>query len=193
MSEFKLAAKSGFGFDKALEESWPGFSMAEITELSVHWMSVGAGGEAALDKALIKAIGAGLPKAGRYSEGRSGKEPVRVHFGGDRQYFMTGKGFIPSAALAKAAFVTDQSDGWIGMRIAGEKTRAVMEKLCGIDLDARAFPQAAAARAPIEGMLALIACEDAQAPAFVVLFQRSSARSMAEHFRHAANSACGGR
>jgi sarcosine oxidase subunit gamma len=193
VSDLQLTARTGFGLDKTLAEHWQGFAMEEIVGLNIHHLSVAAGGETALDKVLVKAIGAGLPKPGRFSEGKSGGQAVRIHFAGERQFMATGIGFAPDAALGRAGRWTEQSDGWIAMRISGEKTRSVMERLTGIDLDASVFPQGAAARAPVEGMGALIACEDAAVPVFIVLFQRSSARSFAGHFRHAADSACGGR
>jgi hypothetical protein len=42
-------------------------------------------------------------------------------------------------------------------------------------------------------MAAIIACANAEEPRLLVLIQRSSARSFADHVRHAAASACGGR
>jgi sarcosine oxidase gamma subunit len=65
-----------------------------------------------------------------------------------------------------------------------------MEMLCMLDLHPSVFPAGASARTPIEGMHALVACEDAEAGTFVLYFQRSSGRSFVDHIRHAAHGTC---
>jgi len=188
-SSFKLVAEAGLGLAEPIDEKWPEFSVAEIAGLSVWWLSASAGGIEKLDSACRKHLGAGLAEQGRFGIGGSGEVPVRNYWAGERQWFVTGRfGDLP-AEVTKAGWATDQSDGWVAIRIAGEASRAVMEKVCGLDLHASVFPTGAAARTPIEGMGALIACEDAENGTFVIFFQRSSARSFMEHLRHAAHSA----
>ncbi|MCB1464492.1 MAG: hypothetical protein KDJ90_19220 [Nitratireductor sp.] len=182
---YKLVSRSAFGAGEPLAESWPEFSIAELAGLSVWWLSVRAGGEDALSKACEKQFGAGLPQARRYAEGEKG---VRIAWAGERQYFVTGMQDAVPGAIERAGRVVDQSDGWLAIRITGGKSREVMEKLCGIDLHASVFPGGSAARAPVEGMIALIVCEDDTNGTFMILFQRSSARSFLEHVRHAAHS-----
>lgn len=188
MAEVKLAVRTGLGREQPLAEEWPGFSMREITGLSVWWMSVARGDRDRLDKACEKHVGTALPPDRRFVETDKG---LRILWAGDRQWFVIGEGAHVPPAIARLAAVTDQSDGWVAMRVAGERTRAVMERLCLVDLDPAAFPTGTVARTPIEGMHALIACDDAEAAACTILFQRSSARSFVDHFRHAADSACG--
>ena len=187
-SPYKLVAKTGLGLSDPVEEEWPEFSIHEIPGLSIWWLSAPAEGMEKLDSACRKHLGAGLAEQGRFVIGGSGEVPVRIYWAGERQWFVTGRfGDLP-ASVTKAGFATDQSDGWIAIRIAGEKTRAVIEKVCGLDLHASVFPTGSAARAPIEGMGALIACEDAEAGTYVVYFQRTTARSFMEHMRHSAHS-----
>lgn len=189
MSEFRLTPKSGLGLDRPVAEHWPEFTISEIERHGVWWMSAPADGEEALGKACRKAFAADLPERGGFSDGKAKDGPVRILWAGDRQWFVTGEMSAMPAAVEKTAAITDQSDGWVAVRIEGAKTRAVMESLCGLDLHPAAFATGKAARAPVEGMHALIACEDASAGTYVVYFQRSSARSFVEHFRHAAHSA----
>ena len=191
-SQFKLTAQSGLGMAEPVDETWPDFSVHELAGLPILWVSVSAGGEAALSKTCEKAFGTGLPEPRRFADGghNGGHDSgqARIIWAGERQWFVTGvEGALPGP-VGKACHATDQSDGWIAVRITGRKTREVMEKLCGIDLHESVFPTHAAARAPIEGMISLIVCEDATAGTFVLFFQRSSARSFLEHLRHAAHS-----
>jgi len=185
VSDLRLEATTGLGLKEPVAEEWPEFSFSELADLSVWWLSCARGSEAALSKACEKHLGAGLPDRGRFAQAPSG---ARIIYAGDRQWFVTGQLPKIPAALSKTAAITDQSDGWLGVRISGSATRAVMEKLCGIDLHESAFPTGAAARTPIETMISLILCEDVAAGTYVILFQRSSARSFLDHVRHAAHS-----
>ncbi|MCG6857008.1 MAG: hypothetical protein LJE67_02975 [Salaquimonas sp.] len=182
---YKLVAKSALGAAEPLKETWPEFVLSELAGLSVWWLSVPSGGEAALSKVCEKQFGTGLPEPRRFVDG---DKKVRIIWAGDRQWFVTGIEGAKAGPIAKVAAATDQSDGWLAIRISGVKSREVMEKLCGIDLHPSVFATGSAARAPIEGMIALIACEEAESGTFAIFFQRSSALSFVEHIRHAAHS-----
>ncbi|MEC9344450.1 MAG: hypothetical protein VYD64_11465 [Pseudomonadota bacterium] len=187
-----LAARHAPGTGQPVSETWPEFALHELAGLAVWWLSASAGREDELSKACEKAFGTGLPGARRFAEAKPGKG-VRICWAGERQWFLTADagagldGGMP-AAVEKAGWATDQGDGWLAIRIEGARTRQVMEKLCGVDLHASVFATGAVARAPVEGMIALIACDDASAGTFTILFQRSSARSFLDHVRHAAHS-----
>jgi sarcosine oxidase subunit gamma len=183
---FALKARTGLNHDHAFEAVWDGFKAREITGQRVWWISISRGGEAAFAKAVEKQIGAAAPGQGRFAEAGG----FRLLSAGERQFFMAGAEAYPAALDANAWF-TDQTDGWIGIVVEGARSRAVLEKLVGIDLYPASFPTGSAARAPFEGMLAVIACEDAEAGRFAIHFQRSSARSFVDHLCHAAASACG--
>ncbi|HSO48424.1 MAG TPA: hypothetical protein VLQ68_10890 [Rhizobiaceae bacterium] len=183
---FALKARTGLNHDHGFEAKWEGFEAREIVGQRVWWCSVSRGGEAAFADAIEKQLGLAAPGPGRFSDAGS----FRVSAAGERQFFLTGGQDYP-AALDAAAWFTDQTDGWIGVVANGPRSRAVLEKLVGIDLHPSSFPAGSAARAPFEGMLAIIACEDAEAGRFAIHFQRSSARSFVDHLCHAAASACG--
>ncbi len=183
---FALKARTGLNHDHGFEGKWDGFDAREITGQRVWWGSVSRGGEAAFAKAVDKHLGLAAPDAGRFAEAGG----FRLLWAGERQFFLSGGRDYP-AALESAAWLTDQTDGWIGIVVEGARSRAVLEKLVGIDLHPASFPAGSAARAPFEGMLAVMACEDAQAGRFAIHFQRSSARSFVDHLCHAVASACG--
>ncbi len=183
---FPLKARTGLNHDHAFEAVWDGFKAREITGQRVWWVSVSRGGEAAFAKDAEKQLGMAAPGPGRFSEAGG----LRVTSAGERQFFLTGGQDYP-VALDAAAWFTEQTDGWIGIAVEGARSRAVLEKLVGIDLHPSSFPAGSAARAPFEGMLGIVACEDAEAGRFAIHFQRSSARSFVDHLCHAAASACG--
>lgn len=187
MTEFKLDARTGFGLDQQLAEEWPGFALGEIADQNIWWMSAAQKQVEALGKACEKQFGTGLPEKGRFVGTESG---LRILWAGERQWFVTGILARMPPAIARLAAATDQSDGWVGVRMEGDKTRDVLERICLLDLHPAVFATGMCARTPIEGMHALIACEDAEAGKFAVHFQRSSARSFVAHVRHAAHSAC---
>lgn len=191
MAKIKLTAKTGLGLEKEIAENWPGFALREIADMSVWWMSGAPTALDALAEACPEHLGAILPPQGQFADGGAG---TRILWSGDRQWFVTAEGDSIKKrdidGIARLAAVTDQSDGWIGVRISGAGTRAVLERLCLIDLHPAVFGNGQVARTPVEGMHAVICCEDAAEGTFSILFQRSSARSFVDHIRHAADSAC---
>ena len=193
MSDYHLVARTGFGLSTPLEEEWDGFAMREDVSAGCSWISVAPGEVEQLSAACAKGLAAALPEPGRFTVGRFEDGELRILSAGDCQYFVIGGVAAMPEVIARAAAVTEQSDGWIALWFSGAKTRDVMERLSGLDLHPAAFATGACARAPIEGMATFIACVDPAELRLLVLIQRSSARSFADHVRHAAASACGGR
>lgn len=191
MPEFVLKAKTGLNHDTAFFARWSGFSAREIAGQHVWWAGVSAHAAEALAKALQKHLGCDTPAAGRFCDGRVGESEMRVVWAGNRQYFLMGALAIMPPALENALHFTDQSDGWLGLRIKGAQASEVLSRLCGLDFHAGAFGSGHAARAPLEGMLAVICCENPQEGRYTIHFQRSSARSFVDHVSHAATSVCG--
>ena len=79
------------------------------------------------------------------------------------------------AALGPAAYVTDQSDSWAMLRIAGAGIRAALERICPLDLDDEVFPQGRVARTAMEHLSAIILRDGEDS--FLLMSPRSSARS----------------
>jgi sarcosine oxidase gamma subunit len=148
-------------------------------------------GADAFARSVRRHLGFAAPALGRFAESQSAGGAFRLMHVGDRQFFLTSSAPSYPGSLDKVASITDQTDGWIGMVLEGERVPTVMEKLTTIDLHHSVFPAGSVARAPIEGMLGILACEDQSAGRFVLHFQRSSARSLVDHIIHAATSACG--
>ncbi len=191
MPEFVLKQKTALNEDRPFSGHWDGFSVSEITGQHVWWAGVSADGEAALLKAAQSALDCAIPAANRFSDGKSDGSAFRIVSAGNRQFFIMGEADKLPGALEAALHVTDQSDGWVGIRMEGSATREVLSRLCSLDFHPTNFAEGHAARVPFEGMLALIACENVGEGRYSVYFQSSSARSFVGHVSHAATSVCG--
>ncbi|MEZ5871205.1 MAG: hypothetical protein R3D32_05055 [Nitratireductor sp.] len=190
MSEFNLVAKTGFGLDQAVHEAWQDFSVSELANLAVCWISCSSADRAGLDKAWQKLTGDELPAKGRFSDCKAGKSEISIFDAGAGQWFVTGAEPAALGSVGDAACITGQTGGWIAIRLEGSKCLTVLEKLCTIDLHPSVFSNGCCARTPFEGMGALLACDDAAAGKYRILLQRSSSRSFLDHVRHAAQSSC---
>lgn len=83
-----------------------------------------------------------------------------------------------AADLSHNAFITDQSDSWVSIKLSGERVIDVLERICPIDLHPNVFTDGSVVRTVMEH-LGVIVCR--QGDAFLLL----SARSSAESFLHA--------
>ncbi len=187
MPEFVLKQKTGLNDDVPFSASWSGFSAAEIVGQHVWWVGLPSDGQAAFESAVEADFGCAVPAANRFSEGKA----FRIVSAGHRQFFIFGSDKRLPQSVGNAAQTTDQTDGWIGVRVKGSASREVFSRLCSLDFHPAGFTDGHAARAPFEGMLALIVCESAVDGCYTVHFQRSSARSFVGHLSHAATSVCG--
>ncbi|MSU88646.1 sarcosine oxidase subunit gamma [Rhodobacteraceae bacterium 2CG4] len=92
---------------------------------------------------------------------------ARVLWMGRALWFVLGAApDLPGMALS------DQSDGWAGFRLTGAGTRAVLARLCPLDLHPAVFPEGATARSELAHMAASITAE---ADGYLILVMRSFA------------------
>jgi sarcosine oxidase subunit gamma len=189
--EFVLKQKTGLGEDGPHAADWPGFTVREVVGEQVFWAGVTVDGKAAFDDALRAGFGCVAPAANRFTSGKAAGEAWHFISAGPRQVFIVAPMGSSVSALETVAALTDQTDGWISIRMEGEAAREVLSRLCGVDFHPAVFQAGHSARAPFEGMLAVVCCEDVAAGSYRVLFQRSSARSFVAHVAHAATSVCG--
>jgi hypothetical protein len=161
----ELLAKSpgaGFGLPKSigaarLEEWLPG----PITALSPY-----AGQHAAVDAAL-QPLGLAFPGPNAMLASGAG----RMVWTGRAQAFLIG---VPCPDVPGAA-ITDQSDGWVGLRLSGPSARDVLARLVPLDLRDSAFGVGTAARSML-GHMPLVLMRPAP-DVWEVLTFRSMART----------------
>lgn len=192
MYDLELTQKTALGRDEPVAEAWEGFVVSEIMGNRFLWIAVRPDGEEKLARYFRKTVGADLPGEGKFTTGK-GMGEVIVASVAPGQWVMRCAAGQDLAEIEKFAYVTDQTDGWVGMSVTGEETRPVLAKLCPLDLHETAFPSGSSARTPFEGMHCHITCRDASQGRFDLYLQRSSARSFLDHMRDAAYGTCGER
>ena len=195
MPEFNLYPRTPFGGSESITEDWSGFTIREVPEHSLASVAARHGQEEALRAAVKTAFGVDLPSPGRSARGGA----VVFEWMGQGQWFAEakGKGDVAfarelSETLGETASITNQSDSWVQLQLSGANTRAVLEKLCPLDLHGSVFTPGAVARTVMEHLGAIIALLD-DSPSFKLLTARSSSRSFLHALRQAADSTCGPR
>ena len=177
MADFALTARSPLD---GYERSFGTVTLAEVTGLSLVSAAVPQGGDDAFAAALAAGLGTARPATGdstpgdRYGARLLGMQPDQLFIlfeapDPDRPALTVAE------ALGPAAYVTDQSDSWAMLRIAGAGVRAALERICMLDLDDAAFPEGRVARTVMEH-LAVIILRDGP-DSFLLMSPRSSARS----------------
>jgi len=98
------------------------------------------------------AAGGGLPAPGTWAPAGGGG---RIVWTGLDQAFVFGP--LPGGLAAPgAAAVTDQSDGWSGLALAGPAAPAALCRLAGVDLRQGAFPPGRVARTALNHVPSVI-------------------------------------
>jgi sarcosine oxidase subunit gamma len=141
------------------------------------------GGAAALEEALRAGFGAAVPAPG--ASARSADGGTRFLWMAPDLVLAVFEHDTPDATrqvaarLGGTAYLTDQTDAWVALRIAGPAVRAALERICPLDLHPGAFPEGRVARTVMEHLPVIILREGPDA--FLLL----SARSSADSFLHA--------
>ncbi|WP_347310652.1 sarcosine oxidase subunit gamma [Defluviimonas sp. SAOS-178_SWC] len=159
-----------------------GVALSELRPARITSVAPLAGKERAVGTAL-KVLGLGWPSPGKSVT----KGAATCLWTGRGQAFLIG---TDPEGLSGIAALTDQSDGWARMRLAGPGAEAVLARLVPLDLRAEAFPVGAAARSGLNHMMMVLARVDADR--FDILVFRSMAAS-AVHELHQSMAACAAR
>ena len=145
----------------------------------VVWLSVPLGGETALAAAL-SAAGLGWPAPGRSLAGAMG---TLMRIGGDHAICHGASAEALAEALGPAAWLTDVSDGWVSLRLAGADPRPALEYACPLDLSDAAFPDGACTRSTVAHISTVLARDAVDA--WRLLTPRSTAGSFAHRLEEA--------
>lgn len=167
-----LLAPAGEGRGVLVRERSP--QLATVTALRA--------GRDAVARAL-DGLGLALPDG----PGRIARDSTAVLGLGPRSWLVAREGGAPLAAelakaLAGAAAVADQSDGYGVLRLSGPRVRALLEKGVALDLHDRAFPPGSAAATLCAHLgIVLWRLDDAAGSA---VFEVAVPRSLAGSFWH---------
>ncbi len=181
MTEHTLTARSAFSKQPDQHE---GLTLDAIEPPAIVSIAIPNDGEAALVAALQGAYNVDLPAVNRTAVSASANATF-LRLARDQMFIL----FQPPAsgsptdtvadALGNTAYLTDQSDSWATLRIAGSNCRTALERICPLDLDAAIFPPGAVARTAMEHLGVIMLCEATDT--YLLL----SARSSADDFLHA--------
>lgn len=175
MPDFTLAPESAFAHPP---ESFDGIDIAAVEDRAIVSLATPLGGDDALAAALQSAYGIAPPPVGQTATSTNG-DVTLLRLTQDQMFalFTTEPATDPVAtvrtALADSAYLTDQSDSWAGLRLAGPAARTALERICPLDLAAASFPAGRVARTVMEYLAVIIVCEAADT--YTLLSPRSSA------------------
>ncbi|WP_419904350.1 sarcosine oxidase subunit gamma [Kiloniella sp.] len=179
MAKYTLEANTpldGFSHD------FNGVSVTEVNGRSIVSIATPLDGEEALSKALAKAYKLDNPKPGQ-STASTVDNAVLLGMAQDQTFLvfdhMEDKPVeVVSQHLKDTAYLTDQSDSYVMLRVSGENSRSVLERICPIDLHPSAFPEGSVSRTIMEHLGTVIVHE--KADTFLLMSARSSAKSFLE-------------
>lgn len=146
--------------------------LAVLPEVARRGVMPLRGRRSAVSEALAAQVGSGLPEAGRTAALAEG----RIVWAGRGLWFVEG----PAAErvdLGARAAVTDQGDGWVGLRLSGPDAREVLARLLPIDTHPSVFAAGSVARTLLRHVMCLVVAEG---DGFDILVMRSFAASAAD-------------
>lgn len=149
MTDFSLTASQITTGQRKLPVTIGAMTLSRVDPGSLTSVAPFKGQVAAVSRALEKAIGLPLPDTGRVT---SNADTTVQWFGRDL-WLLAGQ-VVPDLP---GAAVTDQTDAWATLQLAGPDLTAVMARLVPLDLRDATFPTGAAARTDLQGMNVAIA------------------------------------
>lgn len=176
----KLATTSPLsGYDQKIGD----IRLREMPNLGVTALAIPLKGTAKLTKALKETLSIAMPKPTKASVSTDGKTWA-ISTQADQLFILSEKKTDnPDLKLAKklndTAWATDQSDGWTALELSGPSSRAALERICQIDLDASVFAINQTARVSMEHLSSIIVRTGEDT------FLLMSASSSAHSFLHA--------
>ena len=176
MSEYVLTAQSALdGF----VQSFDGVDLAEASGLAVVSIAIPRGGASKLKTAMKSAYGTEFPAPGSVVTSKDGKTKF-LGMNLDQAFVIFDHADADAATivgkrLKDRAYVTLQSDNWVGVRISGNRSRDALERICPIDLHPDVFGIGQVARTVMEHLGVIILREDKDG--FLMLSASSSAKS----------------
>jgi len=172
----------------ALERSIGGVTISAIRDRALVSMAFPAGNRDAVSARVLDRLGTALPRIGHCE----GDDPRLIGLQRDQvwcafeQVDGTADGALSERLGAgHGVRLTDQSGGWVQLRLSGAGTLAVLERLCPLDLHERALPVGGCARTVMEH-LGTVLMRDGPDD-----FELLTARSSAHSFVHALENAAG--
>ncbi|WP_421780249.1 sarcosine oxidase subunit gamma [Kiloniella litopenaei] len=179
MPDYTLTAKTSLdGYCR----DFAGVSIHEVNDRAIVSIAVPKDGERELANVLTSSYQIELPKPGILSV--TSRDNAVLFNTAQDQYFLvfdyagnTATSVVRNL-LGDTAYLTDQSDSYVIVRISGINSRRLLERICPLDIHPSVFPVGSVARTVMEhlGTIIIHDVEDS----FLLLSARSSAYSFLE-------------
>ena len=177
MSDYELLPESPLG---GVEIEMDGFNITEVTDKSLVMVALPREKFSEVESSIDKSCGLKLPEMERSAHSKDSsitlwrlqKNQVLAYFtyeGNDAEAHL-------SSRLSAPAYYTDQSDTWAMIRVSGQRSRDVLERICPIDISPEAFPVGSVSRTIMEHIGTIIFRDGDDS--YVLLTMRSFGRSM---------------
>ena len=163
-----------------------GVSISEVTDQAIVSMAIPKAINDAFNKAIKKSFKVERPAIGQFTQSKTNNTRflglqqdqmfVLFDYTGDRAVEEISAKINSTEQLA---YMSDQSDSWVTLRISGDNCLDALERICPLDLHQSAFPEGSVARTSMEHMATIIIHESEGS--YLLL----SLRSFAHSFLHA--------
>ncbi len=158
-------------------------SLTEVGGLSVVSLSIPLGCDDQLSEAVRLNYGVNIPNPGRSTVTGDGESRF-LRLQPEQMFLLSNESpdtalKTVKAKLGDVGYFTDQSDGWVILRLSGINCRKALERVCMLDLSASVFAEGSLARTVMEHLSVIILREGEDS------FLLMSARSSADSFLHA--------
>jgi sarcosine oxidase subunit gamma len=177
VSDYELLPESPLG---GVEIELDGFNITEVTDKSLVMVALPREKFKDVESSIDKSCGLQLPEMECSTESKDSsitlwrlqKNQVLAYFtyeGNDAESHL-------SSRLSAPAYYTDQSDTWAMIRVSGNRSREVLERICPIDLSPEVFSVGSVSRTVMEHIGTIIFRDGDDS--YVLLTMRSFGRSM---------------
>ncbi len=177
MSDYTLTKESPLN---GVELEFDGVTVAEVIDQSLVMVAIPRDKVDEIGSAIKKSCGLEIPSIGQSSQSsdssitlwRLQKNQVLAYYayeGHDAENDIANK-------LNAPAYYTDQSDTWAMIRVSGERSRDVLERICPLNLDPKEFVVGGVSRTVMEHIGTIIYRDGDNS--YVLLTMRSFSRSM---------------
>jgi len=165
---------------EGVRHDFEGVSISEVIDQSLVMLAMPKGKTDQIASSLQKSCGASIPDICQSSNSDDGsitfwrlqKNQLMVYFSyqkDDAESYLKNKFNAP-------AYYTDQSDSWAMIRVNGDESCKVLERVCPLNLDPNIFKVGDVSRTVMEHIGTIIYKEDNNS--FVLLTMRSFGKSM---------------
>ena len=177
VSDYELLPESPLG---GVEIELDGFNITEVTDKSLVMVALPREKFKDVESSIDKSCGLKLPEMECSTESKDSsitlwrlqKNQVLAYFtyeGNDAESHL-------SSRLSAPAYYTDQSDTWAMIRVNGNRSREVLERICPINLSPEVFSVGSVSRTVMEHIGTIIFRDGDDS--YVLLTMRSFGRSM---------------